>query len=153
MEKTFVIIKPGMVQRGLIGEVIKRFEQKGLRLAGMKMTLLNDEILTLHYAHLKDKPFFGQIKQSMCACPVILCCWEGVEAVQVVLNMTGSNNSRTATPGTIRGDFGMSVQENIIHSSDSTEAAIEEINRFFLPEELYDYSMNLSAYLYADDEL
>ncbi|MDL2264956.1 nucleoside-diphosphate kinase [Parabacteroides sp. OttesenSCG-928-G21] len=153
MEKTFVIIKPGMVQRGLIGEVIKRFEQKGLRLAGMKMTLLNDEILTQHYAHLKDKPFFGQIKQSMCACPVILCCWEGVEAVQVVRNMTGSTNSRSAVPGTIRGDFGMSVQENIIHSSDSTEAAIEEINRFFLPEELYDYSMNLSAYLYADDEL
>lgn len=153
MEKTLVIIKPGIVQRGLIGEVIRRFERKGLRLSGMKMTWLDDEILSLHYAHLKEKPFFEQMKQSMYACPVILCCWEGIEAVQVVRSMTGSTNCRSAAPGTIRGDFGMSVQENIIHSSDSIEAAKKEINRFFLPEELYNYPMGLSAYLYADDEL
>ena len=94
LEKTLVILKPSAVQRGLIGEILHRFERKGLRLAGIKMMQLNDKILNEHYAHLADKPFFQRIKDSMMASPVIACCYEGVDAVQVVRSMTGATNGR-----------------------------------------------------------
>lgn len=152
MEQTLVIIKPGAIQRGLIGEIITRFERKGLRLAGMKMIQLNDEILAEHYSHLTDKPFFPRIKQSMMATPVIVCCWEGLDCVQVVRNMTGVTNSRNAVPGTIRGDFGMSMQENIIHTSDSVENAEIELARFFKADEILAYTPAAQQFLYATDE-
>lgn len=152
MEQTLVIIKPGAVQRELIGEIITRFERKGLRLAGMKMIQLDDAILAEHYAHLTDKPFFPTIAASMKASPVIVCCWSGVDAVQVVRNMTGVTNSRNAQPGTIRGDFGMSMQENIIHTSDSVENAAIELARFFRREEIFDYGKATHAFVYSKDE-
>lgn len=152
MEKTLVILKPGAVQRALVGEVTARFERKGLRLAGMKMMQLTDEILNEHYSHLAGKPFFQRIKNSMMASPVVCCCYEGVDAVETVRSMTGSTNSRKAAPGTIRGDFGMSFQENIIHTSDSPENAVIELNRFFKPEEIFDYTPGVFQYLYANDE-
>lgn len=152
LEKTLVILKPSTVQRGLVGEVTRRFERKGLRIAGMKMMQLTDELLNKHYAHLADKPFFQRVKNSMMASPVIVCCYEGVDAVQVVRNMTGSTNGRMAVPGTIRGDFSVSGQENIIHTSDSHDNAIEEINRFFKPEELFDYKQSVLPFLYNNDE-
>ncbi len=153
MEKTLVIIKPGAVQRGLIGEVIKRFEQKGLQICGMKMIQLNDEILTDHYAHLADKPFFGRIKAAMTATPVIVCCLEGKDAVEVVHNMAGATNGRKAAFGTIRGDFSMSIQENIIHTSDSVENGITELKRFFKDEEIFNFKLNNHGYIISDDEL
>ena len=119
MEKTLVIIKPSAISRGLIGEVISRFEKKGLHLIGMKMVELSDEILAEHYAHLAHKPFFQRIKNAMQTTPVIVSCWSGLDAVQVVRNMAGVTNGRNAAPGTIRGDYSMSVQENIVHTSDS----------------------------------
>lgn len=152
MEKTLVILKPCTVQRGLIGEIIARFEKKGLRLAGMKMTWLTEEILNVHYAHLKEKPFFQRIKDAMMICPVIVCCWEGVDAVHVVRTLTGSTNGRNAAPGTIRGDYSMSVQENIVHASDSIETAETELNRFFSKEELFEYRQLQLPSLYANDE-
>lgn len=152
MEKTLVILKPCTVQRGLIGEVITRFEKKGLRLVGMKMTWLTEEILNVHYAHLKEKPFFQRIKDAMMICPVIVCCWEGVDAVHVVRTLTGSTNGRNAAPGTIRGDYSMSVQENIVHASDSIETAETELNRFFTKEELFEYRQLQLPSLYANDE-
>lgn len=152
LEKTLVILKPSAVQRGLVGEVTRRFERKGLRIAGIKMMQLTDELLNKHYAHLADKPFFQRVKNSMMASPVIVCCYEGVDAVQVVRNMTGSTNGRMAVPGTIRGDFSVSGQENIIHTSDSHDNAIEEINRFFKPEELFDYKQSVLPFLYNNDE-
>ena len=152
LEKTLVILKPSAVQRGLVGEVTRRFERKGLRIAGMKMMQLTDELLNEHYAHLSEKPFFQRVKNSMMASPVIVCCYEGVDAVQVVRNMTGSTNGRMAVPGTIRGDFSVSGQENIIHTSDSHDNAIEEINRFFKPEELFDYKQSVLPFLYNNDE-
>lgn len=152
MEKTLVILKPSAIQRSLIGEVITRFEKKGLRLAGMKMTWLTEEVLNVHYAHLKEKPFFQRIKDAMTVCPVIVCCWEGVDAVHVVRTLTGSTNGRNAAPGTIRGDYSMSVQENIVHASDSIETAEREIRRFFSNEELYDYRQLQFPSLYANDE-
>ncbi len=153
MEKTLVIIKPCTIQRGLIGEVIKRFENKGLQLCGMKMVQLTEDVLKIHYAHLADKPFFGRIKDSMMASPVIITCWQGIEAIRVVRSITGVTNGRDAAPGTIRGDFSVSTQENIIHASDSPETARIEIERFFHVNELFDYSQNQLGFLYANDEL
>ena len=152
MEKTLVILKPGAVQRALVGQVTARFERKGLRLCGMKMMQLTDEILDKHYAHLASKPFFQRIKNSMMAAPVVCCCYEGLDAVATVRAMTGSTNARKAEPGTIRGDFGMSFQENIIHTSDSPENAIIEINRFFNSDEIFDYKPAAFQFLYANDE-
>ncbi len=152
LEKTLVILKPSAVQRGLIGEITTRFERKGLRLAGMKMMQLTDELLNEHYAHLSEKPFFQRVKNSMMASPVIVCCYEGVDVIQVVRSMTGATNGRVAIPGTIRGDFSVSSQENIVHTSDSPKTAIEEINRFFKPEELFEYKQVHMPYLYHTDE-
>ena len=107
MEKTLVILKPCTLQRALVGEITSRFERKGLRLAGMKMVQLTDEVLSEHYAHLSSKPFFQRVKDSMMACPAIVCCFEGVDAIQVVRTLTGPTNGRLAAPGTIRGDYSM----------------------------------------------
>ena len=130
MEQTLVLLKPCTLQRALVGEIINRFERKGLRLAGMKMMQLTDSILNEHYAHLSGKPFFQILKDSMMSTPVIACCLEGIDAVHVVRSMTGSTNGRNADPGTIRGDYCMSNQQNIVHASDSLETAAIEIKRF-----------------------
>lgn len=152
MEKTLLILKPSAIQRGLIGEVIKRFEQKGLCLAALKMMQLDDNILNVHYAHLKDKPFFGSVKESMMSTPVIVMCWKGVDAAKVVRSLTGCTNGREATPGTIRGDFSVSMQENIVHTSDSAQSAKVELIRFFDSNEIFDYDMLVSSNLYSCDE-
>ena len=154
MEKTLVILKPGAVQRALVGEVTARFERKGLRLAGMKMMQLTDEILNEHYAHLVDRPFFPGLKKSMTRTPVVAMCLEGVGAVDVVRQMAGATNGRKALPGTIRGDFSMSGQQNIVHASDSLESAAVEVKRFFKDEEIFDYAgIACTDYGYADDEV
>ncbi len=148
-----VLLKPCTLQRGIIGEVINRFEKKGLRLAGMKMMQLTDEILNEHYAHLRERPFFQDLKNAMKSAPVIACCFEGIEAVSVVRSLTGYTNGRKAVPGTIRGDYCVSNQHNIIHASDSLENAAIEMARFFKPEEIFDYKIASLRYLYAVDEL
>ena len=153
MEKTLVILKPSCLMRGLVGEVTRRFEQKGLRLAGMKMCQLTDEQLSEHYGQHKGKPFFQQLKDAMMVTPVIVCCYEGVDAVEVVRNLAGVTNGRKAALGTIRGDYCMSFQENVVHTSDSIENAKIELERFFNPGEIFDYKMPLLDYLYAADEL
>lgn len=152
LQKTLVILKPCTIERALVGEIINRFERKGLRIAGMKMSWLSDEILSEHYAHLSDKPFFQRVKDSMRACPVVLMCIEGVDAVEVVRSITGVTNGRKAAPGTIRGDYSMSFQENIVHASDAPETAEKEIARFFRPEEIFDYKPYTQAAIYANDE-
>jgi nucleoside-diphosphate kinase len=118
----------------------------------MKMIWLTDAILTEHYAHLKEKPFFQRVKDAMNVCPVIVCCWEGLAAVNVVRTITGATNGRLASPGTIRGDYSMSIQENIIHASDSLETAELEVKRFFNDNELFNYEPALKLSLYAKDE-
>ena len=153
MEQTLVILKPSAVIRGLMGEVISRFEKKGLIIAGMKMIQLNDNILAEHYAHLVERPFFPSLKRSMMASPVVVMCVKGVDAVAVVRAMTGATNSRKAEPGTIRGDFSMSGQQNIVHASDSVENAEIELARFFDKSEIYDFKTAMLDYLYADDEI
>ena len=153
MEKTLVIIKPCAIQRGLIGEVTKRFEQKGLQLCGIKMMQLSDEILAEHYAHLVQRPYFKRIKDSMMITPVIVCCWKGLDAVRIVHDMAGKTNGREAAFGTIRGDFSMSVQENIVHTSDTVETAKEELARFFNDNEIFEFNHAGLNYLYANDEI
>lgn len=119
----------------------------------MKMLQLDDEILDAHYSHLHGKPFFGILKASMMKTPVVAMCLEGVDAIAVVRYITGYTNGRKADPGTIRGDYCMSNQQNIVHASDSPEAAEAELDRFFRPEEIFDLgTMNLSR-LYAVDEI
>lgn len=153
MEKTLLLIKPSAVQRGLIGEVITRLEKKGLRVAGLKMMQLSDEILNEHYAHLVDKPFFPRIKKSMTATPIIACCLEGVDAVRVVRGLTGCTNGRDANPGTIRGDYSSSTSENIVHTSDSPKSAGIEVNRFFKPEEIFDFRLATFDFIYTGEEV
>ncbi len=153
MEQTLIILKPSSLQRGLTGSIINRFEQKGLIIAGIKMMRLDETILREHYAHLVDRPFFPSLVKSMTATPVIVMCLRGVNVVEVVRAMTGATNCRKASPGTIRGDFGMSGQENIIHASDSVENADIEIKRFFKENEIFDYTPLVISALYAPDEL
>ena len=152
METTLVLLKPSCVQRQLMGEVIGRFERRGLRVSGMKMMQLSDEILREHYAHLADKPFFPSLAASMQASPVVALALSGVDAVKVVRAMAGVTNGREAAPGTIRGDFSMSNQQNIVHASDSVENAAIELRRFFRPEEIFDYQSGAFTYVYGDGE-
>lgn len=153
MQTTLVIIKPSGIQRGISGEVISRFEKKGLFIAGMKMMELSEQMLREHYAHLVDRPFFPLLLKSMMATPVIVMALKGLDAVEVVRGMTGATNSRKALPGTIRGDFGMSGQENIIHASDSPENAAIELARFFKAGEIYDYTPCTYPAIYSQDDL
>ncbi|MBD5175809.1 MAG: nucleoside-diphosphate kinase [Bacteroidales bacterium] len=153
MEQTLVILKPSAVERRLIGRIIERIENRGLIITGMKMMQLDEKILRQHYAHLVDRPFFPSIVASMTASPVIVMCLKGVDVVNVFRTMTGSTNGRNAAPGTLRGDFCVSGQENIVHASDSPENAQIEINRFFRPEELFDYTPSNFQFFYGSDEL
>lgn len=152
MEKTLVLIKPNAIQRGLTGDIITRFERKGLRIVGLKMLFMNDEIVASHYAHLAERPFFPYLKASMQATPVIACCLEGAEAVETVRLMVGATNSRKALPGTVRGDFSMSGEQNVVHASDTPENAIVEIDRFFKSDELFDYSSAVTEFEYGGEE-
>lgn len=148
MEQTLVILKPSAIQRALSGKVIDRFLQKGLVVTGMKMMQLDEAILREHYAHLVDKPFFPSILRSMTACPVIVMALKGTDAIAVVRTMTGATNGREAAPGTIRGDYAMSNQENIVHASSSAEDAEAELKRFFRPGEIFDYPTATLPFVY-----
>ncbi len=152
MERTLILIKPNAIQRGIMGDIITRFERKGLRIAGLKMMFLTDEILAEHYAHLVQRPFYPYLKASMQAGPVVACCLEGAEAVETVRQMVGVTNSRKALPGTIRGDFSMSGEQNVVHASDSVENAAIELNRFFKEGELFDYDCAVTRFEYGGEE-
>ncbi len=151
-ERTLVLLKPCTVKRNLIGEIISRFERKGLRVVGLKMMQLTDAVLSEHYSHLSDRPFFQRIKDAMMATPVVALALEGVEAIEVVRTLAGPTNGRKALPGTIRGDYSMSFQENIVHASDGPETAAVELKRFFDESEIFDFPRELFADFYACDE-
>ena len=152
IEKTLVLLKPCTLQRALVGEIISIFEKKGLKLCGMKMMMLTDELLSEHYAHLSAKPFFQRVKDSMRTAPVVALCLEGVDAIAAVRALAGPTNGRNAAPGTIRGSYCMSFQENIVQASDSPEAAVAELHRFFTPDEIIDWGQASFPFLYANDE-
>jgi len=152
MERTLVLLKPDAVQRGLLGEIISRFERKGLKITGMKMMNLTDRLLDEHYAHLNHLPFFGEIKDFMMLAPVIAICLDGVNCVETVRRLCGVTKSWEAEPGTIRGDLGMSIQANLVHASDSLETAEKEVPRFFSDSELFNYDFLKLPYLYTKKE-
>jgi nucleoside-diphosphate kinase len=153
MERTLILIKPDAIQRGLIGKIITRFEGKGLKPVGIRFLQLTDELLNDHYSHLADKPFFGGIRRFMQLTPVIAICIEGLDCVETVRDICGITKSREAAPGTIRGDWAMSIQANLVHASDSIETAEREVARFFAPSELFEYQSALTSTIYSEDEL
>jgi nucleoside-diphosphate kinase len=152
MERTVVLVKPDGVQRGLIGEIIQRFENKGLKLSALKMENLTDEILDSWYEHHKDKPFFPSLKSFMMAYPIVSMVWEGPEATSVVRKMIGITQGRQAEPGTIRGDFALSTQMNLIHASESVEAANRELGILFSEGDLFTWERTDSPHLFSPDE-
>lgn len=153
MQKTVVLIKPDALQRNLVGEIIHRFERKGLKLVGLKMLRLDEELIGEWYIHHKDKSFFGSIKKFMMWTPIIAMVWEGIEAIATVRNMVGVTKGREAAVGSIRGDFGMSGSQNLIHASDSTEAVAKEINLIFSKEEIFDYESGMDCLVYSQEDL
>ncbi len=153
MERTLIIIKPDALHRSLLGEIIHRFERKGLKVIGMKMGLMSDELVNEHYSHHVDKPFFPKLKEFMQAAPVVFIVLEGLESVNAVRLITGETKGREADAGTIRGDFAMSMQSNIVHASDSSENGVLETKRFFNDDELFDYKKNDLNWVYAEDEI
>lgn len=152
MEHTIVLVKPDGVQRGLIGEIISRFERKGLRLAGLKMVNLTDDILDEWYAHHKDKPFFPGLKSYMQSYPIVAMLWEGLDAAPTVRTMIGITKGRDAAPGTIRGDFAMSQQYNLIHASESREAAEKEKELLFKNDEVFHWMKTDYTHIYLEEE-
>ena len=153
MERTLVLLKPDALQRGLLGEILGRFERKGLKVVGMKMMQLTDALLEEHYSHLNHLPFFGEIKSFMMRTPVVALCLEGVDCIDAVRLLCGETLARKAPAGTIRGDLGMSIQANLVHASDSADTASREVPRFFKDDELFDYDWINLPYLYTGKEL
>lgn len=145
-EQSLVLIKPDAVQRGLTGKIITRFEDKGLKIVGLKMMNLKEAILKEHYAHVLDRPFYAELAQFMSSSPVVALALEGLNAVKVVRKLSGTHNFEF---GTIRGDYSTSQQKNLVHSSDSLATAGKEIERFFLPAELFAYDKAEWKHVYA----
>ena len=145
LQRTFVMIKPDAMQKGLIGEIFSRLEREGLKPVGVKMLRLDDEILDIHYAHHKSKPFFLDLKEFMKETPVIASVWEGENAIAKVREIIGATDPEKAAPGTIRNQFGDSIQRNLVHASDSKETAEAEIRRFFKEKELHTYTRKLEG--------
>jgi nucleoside-diphosphate kinase len=131
MERTFVIIKPDAVQRGLIGEIIARFERRGLKIAGMKFMQVSDELARKHYAVHEGKPFFDGLIQYITSAPVVAMVLEGTDAISAVRNTMGATRPADAAPGTIRADFGLEIGRNLVHGSDGQETAASEIALWF----------------------
>lgn len=153
MERTLVLLKPDAIQRGLAGRILARFEDKGLKIVGLKLMNLSDAVLDEHYSHIVDKPFYSGVKSFMQSTPVVALCLEGLDCVETVLAMCGITKARAATPGTIRGDWAMSMQANLVHRSDTKEAAALEVKRFFADSEIFDYTSAATAVTYSEDEI
>lgn len=131
LENTFIMVKPDGVARGLIGEVISRFERKGLRLEKIRSLTIDEAMAGVHYAEHVDKPFFGELVEFITSGPVVAMEWSGESAVSVARTLMGATDPKQAAPGTIRGDLGLVVTNNIVHGSDSPESAVRELGIFF----------------------
>ncbi len=149
MEQTFSMLKPDAVQRSLIGEIIGRFEKKGLKLVALKLLKISREMAERHYAEHLGKPFFNDLVDFITSGPVVAMIWEGQNAIQVVRTMMGKTDPQEALPGTIRGDFGLFTGNNIVHGSDSPESASREINLFFSEGEIISYQKEIDNWIYG----
>ena len=148
MERTYLMIKPDAVQRELVGEIVSRFECKGLRPVAMKLMRIPKEVAEKHYGEHKGKKFYDSLISYITSGPVLAMVWEGEDAVSVCRNIMGKTNPKESAPGTIRGDYGMQTGRNIIHGSDSPESAEREISIFFKPEELITYERAVDQWIY-----
>lgn len=153
-ERSLVIVKPDGIQRGLLGEMISRFERKGLKLVGIKMVQMGDEEIEKHYGKYKDKPFFQVIKNYMTSGPVMMLVWEGLQAVMACRLIAGEKRfGFESEAGSIRGDFAISGGNNLIHTSDTLENAKIEIERFFTEEEFMDYEKTDYTHIYSPEDI
>lgn len=148
MEKTLIIAKPDAVQRGLVGEIIRRLELKGLKLIGIKMLSLSSELLQQHYEEHLEKDFYKGLEQFMKSSPVVIMAWEGYECVNSVRRIVGATNPREAEAGTIRGDMSIGTGRNLIHASDSKRKGEAEVKRFFSDDELFEYDKSEYVHIY-----
>ncbi len=139
MERTVILIKPDAVKRGVIGEIISRFEREGFILVAAKFLRLPDDLLDVWYEHHREKFFFPELKAFMTSTPVMAMLWEGEKVIEKVRRLCGPTDSRKAPKGTIRGDLGADVQKNAVHASENTDAAKKEMDLIFLPHEIYEY--------------
>lgn len=153
VERSLIIIKPDAIQRSLAGEIISRFERKGLKIIGMKMLKASETLLEEHYEHIADKPFFAGIKKFMMHSPVIVMAVEGSRAVDAIRIIVGPTKSYEADAGSLRGDFALSIQSNIVHASDSVENGIAEVERFFTDDELFSYPKVTDVMVFSDELL
>lgn len=147
MQTTFVMVKPDGVQRGLVGEILKRFEQKGLRLVGLKQVIPSEELASTHYAVHKERPFYPGLMKFITSGPVVAMAWRGSDAIAVARNIIGPTDGRKAAPGTIRGDFAMDIGHNIIHGSDAEETAEFELGLWF-PDGLVEWNPDAERWVY-----
>jgi nucleoside-diphosphate kinase len=147
MEKTFLMVKPDGVQRGLIGEIVKRFEQKGFQLVGSKLMVITREQAEFHYAEHKGKSFYDDLVSFITSGPVFAMVWQADQVIALSRIVVGKTNTLDAVPGTIRGDFALHTNRNLIHGSDSPESAEREINNFFKPEEIMDYKQTIQQWI------
>ena len=147
MQTTYIMIKPDGVQRGLVGEIITRFESKGLRLVGLRQLIPSNEIAEAHYEVHKDRPFYSGLIEFITSGPVVAMAWTGVEAIKVARNLIGPTNGREAAPGTIRGDFAMDIGHNIIHGSDGEETAKFELDLWF-PDGVAEWQRDAESQIY-----
>lgn len=147
MERTFLMVKPDGVQRNLIGEIVSRFEDKGFQLVGGKLMQITEELAQEHYGEHKERPFFGELVDFITSGPVFAMVWEGENVISTARLMMGATNPKESAPGTIRGDFAVTVSKNIIHGSDSPESASREINLFFKEEELVTYDKSVNSWI------
>jgi nucleoside-diphosphate kinase len=148
MERTLVIVKPDAMQRGLAGELISRFERRGLKIVGLKLIRIDQALANSHYGEHMGKPFFDGLVQFITASPVIVAVLEGTNAIEAVRNTMGPTNPTAAGPGTIRGDLALELGRNMVHGSDSTASAKREIDLFFKAEELLDYPRELDGWIF-----
>jgi len=148
MERTLVLIKPDGVQRGLVGEILARFERRGLHLVGLKLLQVERDRAERHYAEHRERPFFAAVIEFITSSPVVAMVWEGPNVTALVRSMMGPTNPAGAAPGTIRGDFGVDIGQNVIHGSDSPGRAEEEISLYFTPEELVSWERDGATWIY-----
>lgn len=147
MERTLILVKPDGVQRGLTGEIIGRFEKRGLKLVGMKFMQMSQALAEEHYGVHRERPFYNDLVNYITSGPIVAMVWEGNDAIAAARSTMGATNPVAAAPGTIRGDFGMEIGRNLVHGSDSVENGVKEVNLFFNPEELVSWSRNTDAWI------
>lgn len=150
-ERSLIIIKPDAIQRSIVGEIVTRFERKGLKIIGMKMMYLKEALLKEHYSHIADKPFYPRIERFMMSAPVVVMAVAGLKAVDAIRTIVGQTKSFEAQGGTIRGDYALSMQSNVVHASDSVENGKAEIKRFFEESEIVEYDKVDTKFVFSDD--